>query len=263
MPLSRDGKRQRGSFNEAAGRAYQRSDTEADIPAIKLEGYMTSHKEIRDLYHSVYLLRRLPSPLPCGPQQRKEAIQDILSSLRNQLHRWGYPTTSEEYAPQTAAEPQSKPRRRENPHDEALQEAREAHQWALKAAHMLESDTERLSQWVGDAQNPHPSSCSTLGRCPRSPSRHQLVRRITIQEPEIELDPNVRSSREPHGCSFGIHPEGCNGAPLLNQRWETVHPSEMPMAYPDAGGRGDYPHEPSIDDAETWLDWQACQMDMP
>ena len=35
-----------------------RPDPEADLPAMKLVGYQTSHKEIRDLYHSVYLLRK-------------------------------------------------------------------------------------------------------------------------------------------------------------------------------------------------------------
>ena len=35
------------------------------------------------------------------------------------------------------------------------------------------------------------------------------------------------------------------------------------MAYPDAGGREAYLPEPSIKDVETWLDWQACQMDTP
>ena len=43
-------------------------DPEADLPALKFVGYQTSHKEIRDLYHSVNLLRRSPGPLPCGPQ---------------------------------------------------------------------------------------------------------------------------------------------------------------------------------------------------
>ena len=35
------------------------------------------------------------------------------------------------------------------------------------------------------------------------------------------------------------------------------------MAYQDAEGRGNYPSELSIKDVETWLDWWACQMDMP
>ena len=68
-----------------------RPDLEADQSTMKLIGYETSHKEIWDLYHSIYLLRRSPGPPPCGLQQRREAIQDILSSLRNQLHWWVYP----------------------------------------------------------------------------------------------------------------------------------------------------------------------------
>ena len=35
------------------------------------------------------------------------------------------------------------------------------------------------------------------------------------------------------------------------------------MAYQDATNRGNYPPEPSIKDIETWLGWQACQMDPP
>ena len=42
-------------------------------------------------------------------------------------------------------ESQSRSRKREDPHDEALWEAREAHQWALEATHMLEHNIERLS----------------------------------------------------------------------------------------------------------------------
>ena len=56
---------------------------EADVPIIQLVGYQTSQKEIRDLYHEVYLLRRLPALPPSGSQWREEAIQDILSSLRS------------------------------------------------------------------------------------------------------------------------------------------------------------------------------------
>ena len=60
-----------------------RPDLEANQSTMTLMGYWTSHKEIWDLYHSVYLLRRSPGPPPCGPQQRRESIHDILSSLRN------------------------------------------------------------------------------------------------------------------------------------------------------------------------------------
>ena len=57
--------------------------------------------------------------------------------------------------------------------------------------------------------------------------------------------------------------EDSDGTPPLVQRQETVHPLEVPLAYPDVGGRGDYPPEPSVRNVEVWLDWQACQLDMP
>ena len=66
-----------------------RLDPEENLSAIWMVGYQTSWKEIWDLYHEVYLLRRLPSPPPCGPQLREEVIQDILSLLMSHLQRWG------------------------------------------------------------------------------------------------------------------------------------------------------------------------------
>ena len=129
-----------------------RPDSEADQSAIKLVGYQTSHKEIRDLYHSVYLLRRSPGPLPCGPQQRREPIWDILSSLRNHLHQWVYPIATEEDTQGAVNESQSRPRGRGDPHEEALWEAKAAHQRVLEAAQVLESNIERLSCGLRDVQ---------------------------------------------------------------------------------------------------------------
>ena len=37
----------------------------------------------------------------------------------------------------------------------------------------------------------------------------------------------------------------------------------MTIAYSDVGGRGNYLPEPSIRNIEIWLNWQACQLDMP
>ena len=128
---------------------------------MKLLGYWTSHKEIRDLYHSVYLLRRLPGPLPCGCQQRREAIWDILSSLRKCLHRWVYPITFKEDARGAATDSWSRSRRREDPHEEALWEARLACQMTLEAAQVLESDIERLSQGLRDVQCVCSHGCSS------------------------------------------------------------------------------------------------------
>ena len=49
---------------------------------------------MRDIYHNVYLLRRSPRFPSCGECQRRRTIQDILSSLTDQLHRWAYPTAT-------------------------------------------------------------------------------------------------------------------------------------------------------------------------
>ena len=200
-------------------------DLEGDQSAMELVGYQTSHKEIWDIYHSVYLLRRFPGLPPCGSQQKREAICDILSSLRSQLHWWVYPTTTEEtWGP--VVEHWSRPRRRGDSHEEALWEARVAHQMVLEATQVLKSDIKRLSWGMRDAPSTHSHSRSrsclqshSLDRWPRSPSRSWQERRVTFWEPEVEPDPKE--------------------------------------------GRESYPPEPSIIDVEIWLDWWACQLDMP
>ena len=69
-------------------------DPKVDQSAMELVGYHMSWKEIRDIYHSIYLLRRSPGFPSCGDQQRRRAIQDILSSLEDRLHRHGYLATA-------------------------------------------------------------------------------------------------------------------------------------------------------------------------
>ena len=71
MLLSEERKRQK----EAERLIYQGCQGSASQPnlgvgqsAMELVGYWTSCKEIRDIYHSVYLFRRSPGLLPCGAQ---------------------------------------------------------------------------------------------------------------------------------------------------------------------------------------------------
>ena len=80
-----------------------RPDPEESLSAIWLVGYWTSWKEIQDLYHEVYLLRRSPGLLPCRPWLGEEAIQDILSSLMSQLERQGGATLQEDQYGSAAA----------------------------------------------------------------------------------------------------------------------------------------------------------------
>ena len=73
---------------------------EVDQSAMELVGYQTSRKEMRDIYHSVYLLRRSPGSPSCGEWQRRKTIQNILSSLTDRLQRWASPTATGDLDPQ-------------------------------------------------------------------------------------------------------------------------------------------------------------------
>ena len=102
-----------------------RPNLEVDQSAMELVGYQSSHKEIWDIYHSVYLLRRSQG-LPPGPKD------ECLSRLsRRELY------------------------------EEAL---KVAHQRALETAEVLRSDIERLSQGMRDVpqtcSRSHSRSCS-------------------------------------------------------------------------------------------------------
>ena len=216
-------------------------DLEAGYSTMELVGYQTSCKEMQDIYHSVYLLRRPLGLPPYGDQQIRRAICNILSSLTSQLHQHGYPAATRE-GPESEEEWLPRPNRREW-YDEAL---RAACQRALDTAKALQGDIERLSWGMRDAPQTHSRSHSrsctqsrgrswsrshgrahsqshpwsgSWNRWPRSPSRHPSGRRVTFREPEVE--PNSK------------------------------------------GGAEDYPLEPPISDVETWLEWQACQMSTP
>ena len=71
-------------------------DPEMHLTALQLLGYHTLQKELRDVYHSVYLLNRAPRFPTCGAAQRRMAIREILSSLRERLCRWTSPDGMED-----------------------------------------------------------------------------------------------------------------------------------------------------------------------
>ena len=58
-------------------------DPQVDVSTVWAVGPHTSRDEIRDLYHQVYKLQRLPGSLPCGPNQTCELARDVVSSLKN------------------------------------------------------------------------------------------------------------------------------------------------------------------------------------
>ena len=76
---------------------------EVDQSALHLIGYHMSQKELRDVYHSVYLLNRAPGFPSCGEVKRRRAIQEILSSLQDRLQRQTSSTEDKE-APENERE---------------------------------------------------------------------------------------------------------------------------------------------------------------
>ena len=180
-----------------------------DIPAVQLVGYRTFSEEISNLFHEVYLLRRPPGLPPYGPEQMRKVTNDILYSLRSHLEWRKDPIEPEEgqreatsFAPWPSqqTEPYFWAWGGEQPHSKVLLEAKEAHQWALEATHMLEQSIERLSQ--GDYQPRHQCSHShshSWGRiqewCLPSPSPHRSRRYVTFHEPEEETFANEELQR--------------------------------------------------------------------
>ena len=144
---------------------------EAGYSTMELVGYQTSHKEIWDIYHSIYLLRR-PLGLPsCGDQLRR-TICNILSSLTDQFHQCRY-SAATRGDHEFEEEWLSRPNRRE-PYEEAL---RAACQRALDTTEALRGNIERLSQRTRVTSQTHSRSQSrshTRSRnrsCTRSRSR--------------------------------------------------------------------------------------------
>ena len=120
-------------------------DLEAGNSAMEFMGYWTSCKEIHDIDHSVYLLRRLPGLPSCGGQLRRRTICDILSSLSGQLPWCGYPATTGE-DPESETEWLPRPNRRDS-YEEAL---RVTCQRALDTTKVLQGNIKRLSQGKRD-----------------------------------------------------------------------------------------------------------------
>ena len=108
--------------------------------------------------------------------------------------------------------------RNEDPHDQALNEAREVHRRALEAAHLLEQNIEGLSWAASGAKSAKcqcPYSCShssgrPQGRHAQSPSPHRLKRHVTFLDQEEEM-------------SSGEGPrENSGGRQWEEERWKRV-----------------------------------------
>ena len=201
-------------------------DPEADQSTMELVGYWMSRKEMRDIYHSVYLLRRSPGSPSCGEWQRRKTIQNILSSLTDRLQRWASLATSGDLDLQGGEWVRQD---WQGSYEVTLQVA---HQRALETTEALQSDLKRLHKeqrersqahpcsWSRSQSRAHPrswsrthsrgqsrsytransQSCSlnNLGSvCPWSPNESPPRKRVTFNDSEEEKGP----AREEAGCS--------------------------------------------------------------
>ena len=215
------------------------SDSEADQSAMELVGYHTSQKEIRDIYQSIYLLQRAPGLPPCRAQPRRKAIQDILSSLKDQLHRHGCSAATTDQEPQE----EEQVRLSQWGSYEAL---RVAHQRALDTAKALTSDIERLSQGRRDRSWTHPQN--------QSWSRdHSRTRNWSRSHSRAQSQNHSQSSL------LNVHLVSPDGPP--SRRRVTFRDPKAGLS--SERNTKDYSTKPSISDMETLLEWQANQLGTP
>ena len=121
--------------------------SEVDQSALHLIGYHTSQKELRDMYHGVYLLNRAPGFPSCV--KRRRAIQEILSSLQDRLQMWT-----------SSAEDEDSP---ENERESAPPPTYEAALWVahwkvMETATALQSDLDRLNNELRGRTRAHSQS---------------------------------------------------------------------------------------------------------
>ena len=214
-------------------------DSEVDQSTMELVGYHTSQRDMRDVYQSVYLLWRAPGLPPCGAQSRRKAIQDILSSLKGQLHRCGHSAIVRNLEPQEKQVTLNQ----WGSYEEALMVA---HQRALDTAKALWSNIKRLSQRRRERSWSHSRNCSQSRSCSRTRSQSRSHSRAWSQHGS-------------QGSSWNVHPMSPD-RPLLGRRVTFRNPEAEMSSKRDTK---DHSTEPSISDVETWLEWQANQLGTP
>ena len=214
---------------------------EAGQSAMKLVGYWTSCKEIWDIYHSIYLLRRPLGLSSCWDWLRRETIHDILSFLTGQLHQCGHPAVTSR-DPESKKEWLPRPNRRES-YEEAL---KVANQRVLDTAEALQGNIERLSQRTRGTSQTHSRICS------RSRTR-------THSRSHSRSHSRAHSQSHPWSDSWSRQPRSTSRPPpgkRVTFREPEVEPNSK-------GGVEDYSPGPPVSDMETWLEWKACQLSTP
>ena len=203
---------------------------------------------MRDIYHSVYLLRRTPGSPSCGEQERRRVIHDILASLTVWLQRQTQPTTTEEWARLG----------QEGSYKVALWVA---HHRALETTEALHSDLERLKSGKRRSQA-HSQSQSRGWSRAHSRNESRACSRTQSRTHSRGCSRNwMRANSQSchHGDPWGICPQSPDGPPPQS-RVSFHNPNVMKDPVKEEASNL---MEPSMDDLETWLEFQAGQLGTP
>ena len=176
----------------------------ADLSAMELVGYQTSRKEMRDIYHSVYLLRRTPGTPSCGERERRRVIHYMLTSLMVRLQRQTQPTTTGDVSPHAG---EWIGLDQQGSYKVAL---RAAHHRALETAKALQDDLERCRSEQRRRSRAHSRSQSRgwSRACSRNQSRSQSRTHSRGQSRNC-----VRASSQSH---YHGEPWACVPGPQMN-----------------------------------------------
>ena len=243
-------------------------NSEADQSALHLIGYHTSWKELRDMYHSVYLLNRAPGFPSCEEVKRRRAIQEILSSLQERLQRWT-PSTDAKDAPGNEMDLAPPPM-----YEAALQVAC---QKVMETAASLQSDLDRLNNQLRGRPWAHSQSRSRHRT--QSGSRHRTQSRgccrmwcgswHRARTRSLHWEHSQGGSEDQAGAQTQDHHQvdPQNGqAHSQDYIWEPLN-RRVSFWMPEDEDSATESQEPSIElpikDLELWLDHQADQLGTP
>ena len=242
--------------------------TEDNQSALHIIGYHTSRKELRDVYHSVYLLNRALGSPSCGEVKWKRAIQEILSLLQERLRRRTSSANAKD-APKNKMGSASSPT-----YEVALWEV---HRKVMETTASLQNDLDRLD----NEMRGRPRACSQSRTWHRMQSRSRHRRQSRGQS-------RTRSEsrhRAQAGCPHWEHSWGGSGDWAGARSWdyhqvgsqdEWTHlrdcsqgPQHRRVSFriPEGEDSAMENWEPSVElpikDLELWLDQQADQLGTP
>ena len=215
-----------------------------DLSTMELVGYWTSRREIQDIYHSIYLLRRAPGTPSCWEWERRWAIHDILASLTVWLQRRTPPAATREWSRMG----------QEGSYKVTLWVA--CHR-ALETAEALHSDLERLKR--GRRRSQAHSWSQSRGRSGTWSRAHSRTPSQTHSRGPSQDQTRAGSWSCHHGDPQGICPWSPDRPPP--QRRVSFHkPTNVKEPVKEEASSL---MEPSVDDLEMWLDFKQVSWAPP